>query len=161
MERSRRGLFLSTRSHPSEHVLNISPLLAWQAWKPTCLMSARQRNPHNYLGRCSFGTLFLYLVVRLPVRTYDPLPDSSYWPIRLVPTKLIFPRLAALPVEILCFSWCVPPLFRKKERLRIIQPTGCVVLRVVNTVLVWPTWYRVVVYTCSYTWYYIEAVFCL
>ena len=81
-------------------VLNTFFLLAWRAWKPTCLMPARHRNPHHHLGRCSFGTAF---PCRTSPSTYlRPNSYTSHWPIRPVRAKLIFPRLPALPLEILC-----------------------------------------------------------
>ena len=70
-----------------------------------CLMSARQRNPQLLFWSVFFGYCLLP-VIRHSVRTHDPLHLPTLvllanFPVR---TKLIFPRIAVLPVEILCFS---------------------------------------------------------
>ena len=70
-------------------------------WKPYawCLLVSATHD--NYLGQCSFGIYHSLLVIRHPVRTYDPLSysQSSHWPILSVRTKVIFPRIAVLTVR--------------------------------------------------------------
>ena len=58
-------------------------------------MSGRQRNPHNYLGRCSFGTAFSlsyvsryvrtthYLAYNHPIGRFVPYVRNSYFPASL------------------------------------------------------------------------------